>query len=504
MQAQYRAYAQQQVPQRSPHAPNQRRGGIGPMMSSGPHPQVPLTQAQIAHQQQAQAQASELAKRRSRKPTDKNLPDGVEDSIVNPEAVQRYKDLRDVERRLDATLTRKRLDVVDSVNHSSKIYQTLRIWVSNTVEDQVWQSNGLNVDAFDFTPNMEASFRVKIRAALLDNQEYEEKGGDKVEDKDKKTEGEGATTSDSKTDAPKDAPYRFSHFFKSITVDFDSSRFRNGAEQIVEWKKPEAGARNQGPGGASPTSEFDEFAFKRNGDENMNITIKLYRHEVPERYQLSPELAEVVDMTEATQQEAVMGLWEYVRMSGLQEDEEKRNFRCDDLLKKVVKRGDVGYIPLLNEYVTQHLNPLPPVSLQYTIRVDEEFHKNPQPTIYDVQVLVDNPLRVTLQPWLSNPQFASMLKETTALDDQLAKIVQAVSVSKAKHTFFTSLSKDPANFVRNWLSSQKRDLDIVLGESTRSGVDSVNGDEWRRGGSDSIWATQNAKESVNVMLSAQR
>jgi chromatin remodeling complex protein RSC6 len=210
----------------------------------------------------------------------------------------------------------------------------LRIWVSNTVEDQVWQSNGLNVDAFDFTPNLEASFRVKIRAALLDNQEYEEKGGDKVEEKVEKTEGEEATASDSKTDAPKDAPYRFSHFFKSITVDFDSSRFRNGAEQIVEWKKPETGARNQGPVGTS-TPEFDEFAFKRNGDENMNITIKLYRHEVPERYQLSPELAEVVDMTEATQQEAVMGLWEYVRMSGLQEDEEKRNFRCDDLLKKV-------------------------------------------------------------------------------------------------------------------------------------------------------------------------
>ena len=29
MQQQYRAYAQQQVPQRSPHVSNQRRGGIG-------------------------------------------------------------------------------------------------------------------------------------------------------------------------------------------------------------------------------------------------------------------------------------------------------------------------------------------------------------------------------------------------------------------------------------------------------------------------------------------
>lgn len=90
-------------------------------MSSGPHPQVPLTQAQIAQQQQAQAHASELAKRRSRKPTDKNVPDGVEDSIVNPDAVQRYKDLRDVERRLDAIMTRKRLDIVDNASRSTKV-----------------------------------------------------------------------------------------------------------------------------------------------------------------------------------------------------------------------------------------------------------------------------------------------------------------------------------------------------------------------------------------------
>lgn len=90
-------------------------------MSSGPHPSVPLTQAQIAQQQQAQAHASELAKRRSRRPTDKNMPDGVEDSIVDTEGVQRYKDLKDVERRLDATMTRKRLDIVDNASRTSKV-----------------------------------------------------------------------------------------------------------------------------------------------------------------------------------------------------------------------------------------------------------------------------------------------------------------------------------------------------------------------------------------------
>lgn len=93
----------------------------GPMMSAGPHPQVPLTPQQIQQQQQAQAQAQELAKRRSRKPTDKNMPDGVEDSVIDGEIVQRYKALREVERKLDATMTRKRLDVVDSINRASKV-----------------------------------------------------------------------------------------------------------------------------------------------------------------------------------------------------------------------------------------------------------------------------------------------------------------------------------------------------------------------------------------------
>ncbi|KJZ72044.1 hypothetical protein HIM_08605 [Hirsutella minnesotensis 3608] len=525
MQPQYRTYAQQ-VPQRSPHATNQRRGGIGmdifashrraqtqdniliarlsvlgPMMSSGPHPSAPLSQAQMVQQQQAQAHANELAKRRSRKPTDKNIPDGVEEYIVDPEGVQRYKDLRDTERWLDATTTRKRLDIADSAHRShAKLSKVLRIWISNTVEDQVWQGSGLNVDAFDFTPNMEASYRVKIEGRLLDDSDDSANAGatsavdvsDKMDQDDSSSKRRGSEAGD--------ARHRFSHFIRALSVDFDRSRFRNGAEQSIEWKKPESAQKGQ-PGGGS---DFDELTFKRNGDENTNITINLFRHESPERYQLSPELADVVDVTEATQQEAVMGLWEYIRFWGLQEDEEKRNFRCDDLLRRVVGRGDVGYIPMLNEYVAHHLRPLAPISLPYTIRVDEEFHKDPKPTVYDISVSIDDPLRAELQPLITNTQYATILKEVTLLDEQLARIIQAVAVSKAKHSFFTSLGDDPTTFVRNWLSSQKRDLEIIMGEASRGGGESAHGDEWRKGGSSSVWGTQNARESVNVLLSRQR
>ena len=311
-------------------------------MAAGPHAQVPVNQAQLAQQQQAQVQASELAKRRSRKPTDKNLPDGLENCVVDSEAVQRYKDLRSVERRVDATMTRKRLEVTDSVSRPSKTYKTLRIWISNTVEDQIWQGNGLNVDAFDFTPNMEASFRVKIEGRLLDDDGEDNSESNSTapkesnkDDGEKMEEDERQDQAADKSASSKPAKPRFSHFFRSMNVDFDSSRFRNGTEQNVEWKKPETATRNQSGAALPAAADFDELTFKRNGDENTNITINLHRQENPERYKLSEDLAEVIDMTEATQQEAVMGLWEYIRMSGLQEDEEKRNFRCDELLKKV-------------------------------------------------------------------------------------------------------------------------------------------------------------------------
>lgn len=148
------------------------------------------------------------------------------------------------------------------------------------------------------------------------------------------------------------------------------------------------------------------------------------------------------------------------------------------------------------------MKPLDPVKLPYTIRVDEEFHKDSQPTVYDVRVLVESPLRERMSAFLNNPAYANMLKEMAALDDQLATIIQAIHVSKAKYDFLSALSEDPANFVKDWLSSQKRDLEIVMGEAIRGG-EGASGDEWRKGGQDSVWNTVNAKESVSMILAKQ-
>ena len=89
-------------------------------MISGGHPQNSLTPTQMQQQQAAALMASDRAKLRSRKPTDKNIPEGVEDCIIG-DGVQNYRELRDLERRLDATMMRKRLDIQDAVNRNVKV-----------------------------------------------------------------------------------------------------------------------------------------------------------------------------------------------------------------------------------------------------------------------------------------------------------------------------------------------------------------------------------------------
>lgn len=103
-----------------PKAGGQMMPGPGVM----PHPGQPMPMVAAGGPQMMQQQpphASESARRlKSRRPTDKTIPDGVEDAIIG-DGVARYRDLRDYERRLDATMTRKRLDIVDPVNKGAKV-----------------------------------------------------------------------------------------------------------------------------------------------------------------------------------------------------------------------------------------------------------------------------------------------------------------------------------------------------------------------------------------------
>ncbi len=134
-----------------------------------------------------------------------------------------------------------------------------------------------------------------------------------------------------------------------------------------------------------------------------------------------------------------------------------------------------------------HLHPLPPIKLPYTIRVDPTHHANPEPTVYDIRVATEDTIRRKIMAMTQNPEYATTLRQIAQLDDALALIVQAIQRSKAKHTFYRSMAKDPVNFINRWMSSQKRDLEVIMGEATRGGGEDGSGLEFQRGGSKGMW-----------------
>jgi SWI/SNF-related matrix-associated actin-dependent regulator of chromatin subfamily D len=182
---------------------------------------------------------------------------------------------------------------------------------------------------------MDSSYRVKIEGRLLDEEE-DDLDSEDSDDEDEPTNGDVMNEDEKEKPEKKSKTpskqFKLSHFFKTMTVDFDRSKGKEGADQSVEWKKPAVA-----PNAANlpNAADFDQLEFKRGGDENANITINLFRDENPERFQLSPALADILDTDVATRAEAVMGVWEYIKAMGLQEDDEKRSFDCDDRLRAV-------------------------------------------------------------------------------------------------------------------------------------------------------------------------
>ena len=113
---------------------------------------------------------------------------------------------------------------------------------------------------------------------------------------------------------------------------------------------------------------------------------------------------------------------------------------------------------------------------------------------------MEDPLRAQLVTLTKNPAYNQSLHQIAQLDESLALVIQAIAHSKAKHTFYSAMAKDPVNFVKRWMSSQQRDLETIMGEATRGGGEDASGPEFQRGGDDGVWNSTVVKEAVRYML----
>ncbi|KAM3723312.1 SWI/SNF chromatin-remodeling accessory subunit [Dirofilaria immitis] len=362
-------------------------------------------------QHNARSQLQNRAKKR--KLVDKLLPVQVRELV--PES-QAYMDLLAFEQKLDATITRKKLDIQEALKRPIKVKRRLRIYISHT-----------------FIPGKEPEregeegtvpmWELRVEGRLLD----EPSTGTS-------TVGGGAAQNRSQP-----LKRKFSSFFKSLVIELDKEIY-GPDNHLVEWHR------------TPQTNETDGFQVKRPGDRDVKCTILLLLDYQPMKFKLHPRLGKVLGMATETRPKIIEALWQYIKTHKLQDQAERDNINCDAYLEQIfgVKRMRFMEIP---QRLQSLLHQPDPLILHHTIQYSEGNEKNT--ACYDIDVEMEDPLKTQMTSFLHSH---ANMPDISALDQKIFDIVEQINEWKLRRDFYVRFADNPQEFIHKWLISQSNDL----------------------------------------------
>lgn len=342
--------------------------------------------------------------KKKKKLADKILPQKVRDLV--PES-QAYMDLLAFERKLDATIMRKRLDIQEALKRPMKQKRKLRIFISNTF----YPSKESTSDDGSSEGSV-ASWELRVEGRLLE---------------------------DNKSD-PNKIKRKFSSFFKSLVIELDKELY-GPDNHLVEWHRTHT------------TQETDGFQVKRPGDRNVRCTILLLLDYQPLQFKLDPRLARLLGVHTQTRPVIISALWQYIKTHKLQDPHEREFIACDKYLEQIF-----GCPKMKFAEIPQRLNPLlhppDPIVINHVITV-EGGTETKQTACYDIDVEVDDTLKNQMNNFLLS---TASQQEIQGLDAKIHETVETINQLKTNREFFLSFAKDPQTFIHKWIVSQSRDL----------------------------------------------
>ncbi|KAG8871976.1 SWI/SNF complex component snf12 [Tulasnella sp. 331] len=282
-----------------------------------------------------------------RKLVDKSLPTAL-DEIAEENAL--YQELQRMERSLDWTMSRKRMEIQEAFGKPVKVRRKLRIFLSHAMSGQVWQEPVV-VGAGDLeTGQPIPAWTFRIEGRLLD----------------------------ASTQRLNRGPSRkFSSFLKSMVVEFDRDPTLYPESNIVEWHRFD-----------SPEAQ-DGFEIKRRGDMAVKARVILHLEHTPEHFKVNEAtLAGLIGVQEDTRVGIIAGLWNYIKANGLQDKVHPTTIKFDQKLAAIFNLVEINF-SALPELVNRYLSPPDPIALQHVIHV-EQSATSPNMQAFDVDVDMDD------------------------------------------------------------------------------------------------------------------
>lgn len=362
--------------------------------------------------------ASAAARRKKQKLPEKQLHERV--AAILPESAL-YTQLLEFESRVDAALTRKKIDIQDALKTPTYLQKTLRIYVFNTFANQI--------RTIPKKPNAEPpTWTLKIIGRIL------EEGMDA---------DQAAMMQKSNPAYPK-----FSAFFKRVTITLDQKIYPDN--HLIIWDSARSPAPHEG------------FEVKRKGDQEFTASIRLEMSYTPEKFKLSSALTELLGIEVDTRARIMAAVWHYVKARKLQCPEDPSSFNCDPPLQRVFGEGKIKFTAVTQK-ITPHLFPPQPIHLEHRIKL---AGNSPVGTAcYDVLVDVPFPIQRELNTLLANTE---KTKEIDACDEAICAAIRKIHEHRRRRAFFLGFSQSPVEFINALVDSQNKDLKLVAGEASRN------------------------------------
>ena len=344
------------------------------------------------------------------KTSDRVLPRQIRSFV--PEG-ENYHQLLMLEKRLDSILQRVKIQFEHSVldKNNFRLPRKLRMYISHSYIEPATPSDP---------------------AAQADPLQWELKL-------------EGKLLSPNSTETPDPLPpVRFSAFFSRVIFELDSELYGSDSH-LLDWQ------------GKDPQEEDkDGIRIKRMCDDRpVKCDILLQVLYDPPRFQLKPALAGLLGTQIQSQQGVLLALWSYIKSQGLQDVHNKEVINMDSHLGSVFSCESLKFSQL-RDALQPHLSAPDPIVVNYMISreaLDKQF------SVYDIDVEFEDPSYSKIHQFIQNinqPQ-----QEIIATDQLINEQIEHITNMKQSREFFMAYYQQPQRFLKDWMSSQTRDLKVM-------------------------------------------
>lgn len=408
-------------------------------------------------------------------PTDTTIPPTLYEKIPN---LEMYKELKEAERKVDLLMTRKALDfqaINAKISQPSSLKREtgiLRVFIYNTCENQPWQKHLMQTDGLNLpgAASQESTWTLRV---------------------------EGRFLNDNSNDSEDSPGLKFSSFLSGISIDIlpseDYPDMHNSHSNVIEWRDESIDQQPDNKYGTNnKQSEFDGLDVKRNGIFNINSKIALMIKDLSASMCLSEDMSRFVGKHEATQQELIYLIWQYVLYKDLfkkseaftkvpvvsnttptflngngmgnnfeeEEDDDLNIIECDQILTSLLNVPSFKFSDLY-KLLQGHFKPREPIIIDY------EINTRKSTTMGDL--VVDIPVSIPLSVSKSQKEIIEATKATyenltkkdasiQQLNSRISMGIVALQNANARETFYRELSENPVKFMENWLASQLETL----------------------------------------------